>query len=156
MRAKLIARVSTEKQDADIRMQELRDYASNKGYKIASEYWIKESATIDIEDRKDFVRALEENNKEDVIIINKLDRLTRNFKSIAWFEDYLNNSNIKLIALDHQPDLKTATGRLVFRQLLLIACFETEQVKERMKPKIEKRKAEGRYLGRKKGAKNKK
>jgi len=156
MNCKLIARVSTETQDADIMMKALREYAKLKDYRIVGEYWIKESAVIDIEDRKDFIKALEDDRNEDIVIINKLDRLTRNFKSIAWFENYLNNAKFKLIALDHEPNLKTAVGRFVFRQLLLIACFETEQTKERMLAKVNQMKKAGLYKGRKKGSKNKK
>jgi DNA invertase Pin-like site-specific DNA recombinase len=154
MRAKLIARVSTESQDANIRMQELREFAVSNNYKICAEYWINESATVDIDNRTDFMKALQDDKGEDIIIINKLDRLTRNFKSISWFEEFIEN-NINIISIDHQTNLKTATGRLVFRQLLLIACFETEQTKERMKAKVEQMKAQGKYKGRQKGAKGK-
>ena len=155
MRAKLIARVSTESQDAQIRMKELREYAVNNNYKICAEYWINESATVDIEDRTDFMKALLDEKQEDIIIINKLDRLTRNFKSIVWFEEFINN-NVNIVSLDHQTHLKSATGRFLFRQLLLIACFETEQTKERMRAKVEELKKAGAYKGRKKGALGKK
>ena len=156
MRAKLIARVSTEKQDGDLRMRELRNYARIKNHVIVAEYWIYESATIELEKRKEFMTALEEDKGEELIIVNKLDRITRNFKSISWFEEYFANLNAKIIALDFEPDFETAIGRYMFRQLLLLAVLEAEQIKERAKPKIEERKKEGKYKGRLKGAIGKK
>ena len=152
MRVKLIARVSTTKQDGDLRMRELRHYAKNENHTIVAEYWIYESATIDLEDRKEFLNALTENKNEELIIFNKLDRITRNFKSISWFEEYFANLPAKVIALDFIPDFKTSIGRYMFRQLLLLAVLEAEQTKERAKPAIEKRKANGGYAGRKRGA----
>lgn len=155
MNAKLIARVSTKKQDNEIRMTELRLFAKSKGYRIVGEYWIKESAAIDIEKRNEFMNALEEDRGEDIVILNKLDRLTRNFKTIPYFEEYLINAKFNLITIDHEPNLTNATGRFLFRQLLLMACLEHELMKERMEPKVEERKNAGGYKGRKKGAKNK-
>ena len=155
MRAKLIARVSTDKQDGDLRMNELRQYAKSHNHTIVGEYWVYESATIDLEGRKEFMYALQDPKQEDLIIFNKLDRITRNFKSIAWFEEYFSNLKAKVIALDFTPDFKTAIGRYLFRQLLTVAVLEAEQIKERAKPAIEKRKANGGYKGRQKGAKGK-
>jgi len=152
MRAKLIARVSTKKQDGDLRMSELRAYAKQKGHLIVGEYWIYESATIELEHRTEFMEALTEDKGEELIIFNKLDRITRNFKSISWFEDYFGNHKAQVIALDFIPEFKAAIGRFMFRQLLLLAVLEAEQTKERAKPAIEKRKKAGGYKGRMKGA----
>lgn len=154
-RAKLIARVSTDKQDNELKIKELRDYCKSNNIKIVGEYWIEETGTKPPEQRKKFMKAFTEDLGEDYLILNKLDRLTRNFQSIAFFEDYLQKASFDLICLDHTPNLKNSVGRLLFRQLLTFACFETEQMKERLKPKTEKRKAEGGYKGRQKGAKGK-
>ena len=155
MRAKLIARVSTEKQDGDLRMQELRMYAKQHNHIIVGEYWVYESATIDLEERKEFLYALNDNKEEELIIFNRLDRITRNFKSISWFEEYFKNLKAKVIAIDFIPDFETAIGRYLFRALLTVAVLEAEQTKERAAPAIAKRKKNGGYKGRQKGAKGK-
>lgn len=155
-RAKLIARVSTDDQDGELRMNELRLRAKLSNWTIVAEYWIYESATIDLEDRKEFMNALNEDKGEDLIVFNKLDRITRNFKSISWFEEYFMSLKAKVIALDYVPDFSNSIGRYMFRQLLLLAVLEAEQTKERAKPGIDKAKAAGKYKGGKKGRKWKK
>ena len=156
MRVTLAARVSTTKQDADIRMKELRQWAKVNNHTIVDEFFIYESATVDLEDRKEFMKIFE-NPKGDALVLNKLDRLTRNFPNISYFENYFKNNNkFKLIALDITPDFNTAVGRYIFRQILSIACLEAEQMKERQKKGVDKAKALGKFKGRKKGALGKK
>jgi DNA invertase Pin-like site-specific DNA recombinase len=153
MKVRLCARVSTDHQDADSKMKELRQWAKRNNHQIIDEVWIYESATQSLGDRVEFKKLLDF-PKGEALVINKLDRLTRNFDSVSFIENYFrtNWSDYKLIALDFPINLENATGRLMFRQMLTFACFESEVMKERQVLGIARAKAEGKYKGRPKGA----
>ena len=156
MKVTLYARVSTSEQNVDDKLQELRKWAVDNGHKIVYEVRDTESGTIELKDRKKFQEILN-NPIGDALVVNKLDRITRNFDSVTLIEKYFreNWDNFKLIALDFPIDLNSAVGRLMFRNMLTLACFEPEQMKERQRLGIERAKAEGKFKGRQKGAKSK-
>jgi len=156
MNVTLYARVSTNDQNVDDKMHELRKWAINNKHRIVHEVWDKESGTIELKDRRKFLEILN-NPIGDAIVVNKLDRITRNFDSVTYIEKYFREgwSTFKLIALDFPVDLESAVGRLMFRNMMALACFEPEQMKERQRPAIERLKKAGAYKGRQKGAKGK-
>jgi len=153
MKVTLYARVSTKDQSVDDKMRELRKWAVNNNHTIVHEVWDTESATIDLKDRTKFLEILN-NPKGEAIVVNKLDRITRNFDSVTYIEKYFreNWNTFKLIALDFPINLENAVGRLMFRNMMTLACFEPEQMKERQKLGIARAKSEGKFKGRKKGA----
>ena len=152
----LYARVSTKDQNVDDKMRELRKWAVSNNHIIGKEVFDKESATIDLKDRIKFQEILK-NPIGNAIVVNKLDRITRNFDSVTLIEKYFreNWNTFKLIALDFPIDLNSAVGRLMFRNMMVYACFEPEQMKERQRLGISRAKREGKFTGRKKGSKNK-
>lgn len=156
MKVTLYARVSTKDQNVDDKMQQLRKWAVNNNHRIVHEVWDTESGTIELKDRVKFNEILN-NPKGEALIVNKLDRITRNFDSVTFIEKYFreNWNTFKLIALDFDVRLDNAVGRLMFRQLMALACYEPELMKERQRPAIERAKSEGKYKGRQKGAKGK-
>lgn len=156
MKLDLYARVSTKDQDVQMQMNVLREYCVRNGYDIASETYDQESGTIELADRKKFKELLD-NPKGEGMLIFKLDRLTRNFDSLTLIEEHFreNWDKYKLICTDMPIDLKSAVGKLNFRIVMAINCFETEQMKERQKIGIAKAISEGKFKGRKKGSKNK-
>ena len=156
MKVTLYVRISTADQHIDEKMKELRRWAISNNHQIAKEIRDIESGTIDLKDRKKFIEILE-NPIGDALVVNKLDRITRNYDSVTLIEKYFrdNWNNFKLIALDFPVNLENAVGRLMFRNMMTLACFEPEQMKERQKLGIERAKAEGKFKGRKKGSKNK-
>jgi len=157
MNVTLYARVSTEDQNLDNMMQELRKWAVANNHRIVHEVWDKQSGTVELKDRIKFQEILQ-NPKGDALVVYKLDRITRNFDSVTVIEKYFreNWQTFKLVALDFDVNLNNAIGRLMFRNIMSLACYEPELIKERMRPAIEKAKADGKFKGRKKGSKNKK
>lgn len=157
MKVTLYVRISTADQDTQEKLKELRKWAVLNNHEIVKEIEDIESGTIPLKDRKKF-REILNNPIGDAIVVNKLDRITRNYDSVTLIEKYFreNWNKFKLIALDFPVDLETAVGRLMFRNMLTLACFEPEQMKERQKLGIARAKAEGKFKGRKKGSKNKK
>ncbi len=156
MKLDLYARVSTKDQDVQVQMDYLRKWCVRNDHTIVNEIYDEESGRIDILKRKKFIQLLN-NPKGNALLVYKLDRLSRNFDSVTFIEKHFRDNweNYKLICTDMPVDLNTAVGRLMFRNLMVINCFEPEQMLERQKPSIEKAKREGKFKGRVKGTKNK-
>lgn len=154
MKVTLYARVSTKDQNVNDKMFELRQWAVRNGHHISKEVFDTESATIELKDRKKFLDLLN-NPIGDAVVVNKLDRITRNFDSVTMIEKFFreNWDTFKLISLDFPINLDTAIGRYQFRNTMALACLEPELMKERQKLGIARAKAEGKFKGRQKGAK---
>jgi len=156
MRVDLYARVSTEDQDVEQQILELRKWSVTRGHEIASETYDKQSGKIPLEERKQFIQLLNNPKGEGLVVFN-LDRLTRNWDSVTFIEKHFRDNweTYKLISTKDEINLETANGRLMFRIKLAINCNMPEDMLEKQKIGIARAKAEGKFKGRQKGAKGK-
>ena len=158
MKVDLYARVSSEDQDVEQQMLYLRKWAIKEGHTITSDVYDKQSASIPLEDRENFMNILN-NPKGDALLVFNLDRLTRNWDSVTFIEKFFrgNWDNYKLISTADEINLKTASGRAMFRMKMIMTCYMPEDMKEKQVIGIARAKKEGgKYMGRKKGALGKK
>lgn len=85
--------------------------------------------------------------KFDLIIVTKIDRVSRSLKDFLNFFENLEEYEIDIAAVTQEIDTSTAAGKALQRMLLVFAEFEREMVGERTREKrIETVKA-GRYAG---------
>lgn len=157
MNVTLYARVSTVDQNVNQQMQELRKWAIRNEHRIVKEVWDEESGTIPLLDRKKFIDVLD-NPKGEALIVFNLDRLSRYWADEPVLETYFIKSwdKYKLISLHDEINLDHANGRLMFRIKFAVNCQYVEDMKEKQGVGIQRAKEEGKYTGRKKGAKGKK
>ncbi len=94
-------------------------------------------------------------NPEVTLIVQDTDRLTRNFYDGVEFEKFVLENKIKLVSLSELVDLETANGRFMFRIKLAMNNFYVENLHDKIKIGVSRAKKEGKYKGRKKGAKSK-
>lgn len=88
-----------------------------------------------------------EAGKVDVIVVYKLDRLTRNLRDFFALLDVLESHQVELVSVTQQFNTATAIGRLVINILMCFAQFEREQGAERVRDKIAASKAKGMWMG---------
>jgi DNA invertase Pin-like site-specific DNA recombinase len=158
MRLDLYGRVSTEKeQNVQQQIQHLRNWAIKNGHQIASETFDEQSGRVEVEQREKFMNLIN-NPKGDALLIVNLDRLTRNWNSVTFIEKHFRDNwdKYKLISTSDEINLKNANGRFMFRVKMAMNCYMPEDMLEKQVIGIERAKKEGKYLGRKKGAKGKK
>lgn len=91
----------------------------------------------------DDVRA----DKVDVIIVYKVDRLTRNLSDFARIVDVLDHSEASFVSVTQAFNTTTSMGRLTLNVLLSFAQFEREVTGERIRDKIAASKARGMWMG---------
>jgi len=85
--------------------------------------------------------------KVDVIIVYKIDRLTRSLMDFSKIMDVLDASGASFAAVTQQFNTTTSMGRLTLNVLLSFAQFEREITGERIRDKIAASKKKGMWMG---------
>jgi DNA invertase Pin-like site-specific DNA recombinase len=99
-------------------------------------------------DRKEFLAALDYLNAGDTLVVWKLDRLGRSLKQLIETVESLQKRKINLVSLTEHIDTTTATGKLFFQFIAMLAEFERNLISERTKAGLEAARARGRVGGR--------
>ena len=99
-------------------------------------------------DRKEFLAALDYLNTGDTLVVWKLDRLGRSLKQLIETVESLQKRKINLVSLTEHIDTTTATGKLFFQFIAMLAEFERNLISERTKAGLESARTRGRVGGR--------
>jgi site-specific DNA recombinase len=91
--------------------------------------------------------AAVEGGKVDVIVIYKIDRLTRSLADFARIVELLEKHGASFVSVTQSFNTKTSMGRLMLHVLLSFAQFEREAGAERVRDKIAASKAKGMWMG---------
>ena len=88
-----------------------------------------------------------EAGKVDVIVVYKVDRLTRALSDFAKIVDVLDARGASFVSITQAFNTTTSMGRLTLNVLLSFAQFEREVTGERIRDKIEASKKKGIWMG---------
>ncbi len=86
-------------------------------------------------------------SKVDVVVVYKVDRLTRSLADFAKMVELLDARGASFVAVTQQFNTTTSMGRLTLNVLLSFAQFEREVTGERIRDKIAASKAKGMWMG---------
>jgi site-specific DNA recombinase len=81
--------------------------------------------------------------KIDVIVVYKVDRLTRSLADFAKLVELFDNHSVSFVSVTQQFNTTTSMGRLTLNVLLSFAQFEREVTSERIRDKIRRRNVRG-------------
>src|ERR1700758_3121287 len=100
-------------------------------------------------DRPALQRLLEDvrSGKIDVIVVYKVDRLTRSLADFAKLVELFDKQNVSFVSVTLQFNTTTSMGRLTLNVLLSFAQFEREVTSERIRDKISASKRKGLWVG---------
>ena len=100
-------------------------------------------------DRPALQRLLEDvrAGKVDVIVVYKVDRLTRSLADFAKLVELFDKHNVSFVSVTQQFNTTTSMGRLTLNVLLSFAQFEREVTSERIRDKIAASKRKGLWVG---------
>ena len=145
----IYARVSTDRQSTESQLNALREYAGKRAWAISKEY-IDEGYTGSNTKRPAFTAMMADAKKRkfDVLLVYKLDRLSRSLKDLITTLDDLKSIGIDFISYDNGLDTTTPTGRLIFNVVGAVAEFEKDIIRERVRAGLENAKRKGKRLGR--------
>lgn len=85
--------------------------------------------------------------KVDVIVVYKVDRLTRALSDFAKIVDVLDAARASFVSITQSFNTTTSMGRLTLNVLLSFAQFEREVISERVRDKIAASKKKGMWMG---------
>ena len=100
-------------------------------------------------DRPALQRLLEDvrAGKVDVIVVYKVDRLTRSLADFAKLVELFDKHSVSFVSVTQQFNTTTSMGRLTLNVLLSFAQFEREVTSERIRDKIAASKRKGLWVG---------
>jgi site-specific DNA recombinase len=88
-----------------------------------------------------------ESGKIDVVVVYKIDRLTRSLADFAKLVETFDAKSISFVAVTQQFNTTTSMGRLTLNVLLSFAQFERELASERVRDKIAASRKKGKWTG---------
>ncbi len=100
-------------------------------------------------DRPALMRLLEDvsANRIDVIVVYKIDRLTRSLMDFARIVAKFDEHAVSFVSVTQQFNTSTSMGRLTLNMLLSFAQFEREVTAERIRDKVAASKRKGMWMG---------
>ena len=85
--------------------------------------------------------------KIDIIVVYKVDRLTRSLADFAKLVELFDRHGVSFVSVTQQFNTTTSMGRLTLNVLLSFAQFEREVTSERIRDKIAASKRKGLWVG---------
>ena len=143
-------RVSSKSQESNSSIKSQKDQLIQNGIQPENIRIEVGSATNEIKNRLVFQKLIQEELKSnDLLMVTKIDRCSRNTLKFLKLQDILFKKNITFVALDLPTSIDLATNKLIATTLSGIAEFENNRRKERQKQGIRAAQQEGKYTGRK-------
>lgn len=143
-------RVSSKSQESNSSLEFQKHQLIQNGIKVENIRIEVGSAANEIKNRPVFQKLMKEELKSnDLLMVTKIDRCSRNTLEFLKFQDILFKQNITFVALDLPTSADLATNKLIATTLSGIAEFENNRRKERQKQGIRAAQKEGKYTGRK-------
>ena len=161
MKTIIYGRVSTQIQDFNRQIDELKNYAATQSWSIDAIFAEKISGAKKNEERQELSKMLDyiNNNQVDKVLVWELSRLGRNTLEVLKSIDVLNSMGVSLFIKNYGIETLDAAGKQnVMAQFLVtilaeVARMERSTIKERMNSGYKKYRADGGKVGRKNGYK---
>ena len=112
------------------------------------EFIYRERASGGRWDRRELHKLLDHLRKGDVVVVWKLDRLSRSLRDVLTIMDRLQERKAGFRSLTEAVDTTTPAGRMMMQMVGAFAEFERAMLKQRTKAGIDEARKEGRIGGR--------
>lgn len=147
-RVAIYARVSTDDQNPDAQLRDLREYCRNRGWQGVREFVdIGESGSKNSRPAWNECWDALQKGKINVLLVHALDRLGRSLPHLVKILGTFAERRITLISFRENIDLSTATGRMVAGLFSVLADYELAIIRERTKAGMRAAKARGSKVG---------
>lgn len=144
----IYCRVSTDEQNIENQVEELKNYSSQYNYRVKGIYTDEISGTKESRPALNTMMFDARKGMFDIVIMWKLDRLGRSLQHLIRIVNEFKDMNIDFVCVT-QPFLNTTTpeGKLIFAVIGAMAEFECDLISERTKLGLRRAKAEGKPIG---------
>src|ERR1017187_10284926 len=134
------ARVSTNDQETATQVAALKAVGCERIY--------REKASGGRWDRPELHRLLDQLREDDVLVVWKLDRLSRSLRDVLTIMERLTETEAGFRSLTEAIDTTTPAGRVMMQMVGAFAEFERAMLRERTKAGLDSARREGRIGGR--------
>jgi DNA invertase Pin-like site-specific DNA recombinase len=134
------ARVSTLEQDTSVQTAALKSAGCEKIF--------REKAPGGRWDRPQLLRLLDQLRAGDVLVVWKLDRLSRSLRDLLMLMERLGEAKAGFRSLTEAIDTTSAAGRMMMQMVGAFAEFERAMLRERTRAGLESARNQGRIGGR--------
>jgi site-specific DNA recombinase len=153
MRAYVYCRVSTEEQARDDHYS-LEDQEQSARLRIQEKGWVahkvrKDVGSVKSAEREGYQELLQDiqNKQIDVVVVYKLDRLSRNVRDIYAFLHQIDQSHIDFVSLTEGFDTTTPMGKTILGIAAEFAQLTRETIAENTRHGLLQRARQGKYTG---------
>lgn len=88
-----------------------------------------------------------EAGKVDIVVVYKLDRLTRSLMDFSDLQEFFDAHNVSFVSVTQEINTSTSAGRMMMNILMTFAQYEREIIAERVRDKIAAAKKRGKHCG---------
>ncbi len=134
------ARVSTQDQETAAQIAALEQAGCERIF--------QEKASGGRWDRPELHRLMEHLRKGDVLVVWKLDRLSRSLKDVLALMEKINQAGAGFRSLTEAIDTTTPAGRMMMQIVATFAEFERAMLRERTRKGLDQARSQGRIGGR--------
>src|SRR5215217_5296648 len=147
-RIAIYARVSTQDQDPQMQLRELRAYAKSRTFTVAHEFIDHLSGTTSVRPELTKLWHTARARKIDTVLVWKFDRFARSTKQLIDALEEFRHLGVDFISITEQIDTSSPMGKAMFTVISAIAEFERSLISERVRAGIAKARATGQRHGR--------
>jgi len=148
-RAGIYVRVSTsDKQNPEIQLKTLSDYACNRGLQIIGEFIDRAKGSLESRPGLDGLMDIARKRALDVILVFRFDRFGRSIKHLINVLDEFQRLEIDFVSYQENIDTRSPAGRVLYALISAFASFEREILAERVRHALSHAKSQGVRLGR--------
>lgn len=151
-RCLIYARVSTKDQSTKNQIIPMQEYARQRGWQVVEVVEDQGiSGTTNKRPGLEKLMGMAHRREFDILLVYGLDRFGRSIKDLVSALEELKTRNIDFCSYSQQAmDTTTPAGKMLFSITSAFAEFEAGIIKERVKAGLERARAEGTLLGRRK------
>jgi DNA invertase Pin-like site-specific DNA recombinase len=145
----IYARVSTDRQDIQNQLLELRRYCQARGW-TAKEYFDEGLSGSLEEAKRPALRSIMTDARQrriSAVVVWDFSRFARSLRQLVDALDRFHTWGVSFISLREGIDTDTANGRLMFGIFASLAEFERELIRERIMLGLKKSRAQGKTPG---------
>jgi len=146
------ARVSTYKQAEEgislaAQQEKIRLWCLTNEYQLVGFFTDSGISGKKMDNRPSIQAAIHACKNATALVTYSLSRLTRSTKDLIQIAEQLEKKGVDLVSVSENIDTTTATGKMVFRMLGVMAEFERDIIGERTRLAMQSKKAKGEYTG---------
>jgi DNA invertase Pin-like site-specific DNA recombinase len=131
----------------EVQQQAILDKCNELGLSIDYEFKECVSGGADLSKRRELVKLIDSIKKDDIIIIHKLDRLSRDVMTLGYIKVSLQNKGASLIICDNVVNESDPYSELMQTVIGAFASFEKKMIQTRIKNTKQVQKSKSLYLG---------